>query len=150
MRFEQLVAGVVLRAGPRPVTENEIVEFARRYDPQPFHVDRERAAAGRWGGLIASGWMTCGIAMELAVRNFLDDSGSIGSPGLDELRWENPVRAGDALMLTLTVLESRVSGSGRTGVVRWRWELHNQSGARVLSLVATSLFDVTDAAGTCS
>jgi len=142
MHFKQFVVGATLRAGPRPVTEEEIVEFARRYDPQPFHVDRERAAAGRWGGLIASGWMTCGIAMELAVRHFLDGSESIGSPGLDELRWENPVRAGDELTLTLSVLESRLSGSGRTGVVRWRWELHNQEGERVLSLVATSLFDV--------
>ena len=146
MRFEHLVAGTTLRAGPRAVTEDEIVEFARRYDPQPFHTDRAWANASRWGGLIASGWMTCGIAMELAVRHVLDGSESIGSPGLEELRWEKPVRPGDALTLTVTVLESKRSGSGRTGVVRWRWELHNQHGERVLSLVATSLFDVSGAA----
>ena len=144
MRFEQFVAGTVLHAGPRLVGDEEIVEFARRYDPQPFHVDRERAAASRWGGLIASGWMTCGIAMELAVEHILDGSESIGSPGIDELRWENPVRPGDQLRLTITVLESRRSSSGRTGVVRWRWELHNQDGEPVLSLLATSLFDVSD------
>jgi len=143
MRFEEFTAGTVLRAGPRAVTATEIVEFARRYDPQPFHVDPERAAASRWGGLIASGWMTCGIAMELAVRHVLDGSQSIGSPGLDELRWENPVRPGDELSLALTILESKVSSSGRTGIVRWRWDLYNQSGARVLGLVATSLFDVS-------
>jgi acyl dehydratase len=143
MRFEQLIAGSRLRAGPRAVTEDEIVEFARRYDPQPFHVDRDSASASRWGGLIASGWMTCGIAMELAVRHILDGSESIGSPGLDELRWEKPVRPGDELTLTVTILDSKVSSSGRTGVVRWRWELHNQSDDRVLSLVATSLFDVS-------
>ena len=146
MRFEDFVAGATLRAGPRAVTEDEIVEFASRYDPQPFHVNREQAAASRWGGLIASGWMTCGIAMELAVRHILGDSESLGSPGLDELKWEKPVRPGDALELTVTVLESRVSGSGRTGVIRWRWELHNQRDERVLSLVATSLFDVSGAA----
>ncbi|HYM24501.1 MAG TPA: MaoC family dehydratase [Vicinamibacterales bacterium] len=144
MRYEQFSAGTVLRAGPRLVDDEEIVEFARRYDPQPFHVDRERAAASRWGGLIASGWMTCGIAMELAVEHILNGSESIGSPGIDELRWENPVRPGDQLMLTVTVLESRRSSSGRTGVVRWRWELHNQEGKQVLSLLATSLFDVAD------
>ena len=147
MQFEQFLKGTVLRAGPRAVAEQEIIEFARRYDPQPFHVDPERAAASRWRGLIASGWMTCAIAMELAVRHILDGSGSIGSPGIDELRWENPVRPGDELTLTLTVLESKLSGSGRTGVVRSRWELHNQNGERVLSLVGTSLFDVA-AAGT--
>ena len=146
MRFEQFAEGTSLRAGPRPVTAEEIVDFARRYDPQPFHVDPQLAAASRWGGLIASGWMTCGIAMELAVRQILDGSESIGSPGLDELRWENPVRPGDRLVLTLTVLESRVSASGRTGIVRWRWELHNQNNERVLNLVATSLFDVSGSA----
>lgn len=142
MQFADFKAGSVLHAGPRHVDEQEIIEFARRYDPQPFHVDRELAARTRWRGLIASGWMTCGIAMELAVRHVLDGSDSIGSPGLDEIRWENPVRPGDALSLTLTVLESRMSSSGTTGVLRWRWELHNQAGARVLSLLATSLFDV--------
>ncbi|MBS0393926.1 MAG: MaoC family dehydratase [Proteobacteria bacterium] len=142
MRFVQLIPGAVITAGPREVTEPEIVEFARRYDPQPFHVDRERAAASRWGGLIGSGWLTCGIAMDLAVRHILDGSESIGSPGLDELRWENPVRPGDSLTLTVTVLDSKVSASGRTGVVRWRWELHNQRAERTLCLIATSLFDV--------
>ncbi|MBS0374088.1 MAG: MaoC family dehydratase [Proteobacteria bacterium] len=142
MQFSEFKAGAVFHAGPRHVDEPEIIEFARRYDPQPFHVDRELAARTRWRGLIASGWMTCGIAMELAVRHVLDGSGSIGSPGLDEIRWENPVRPGDALSLTVTVLESRLSSSGTTGVLRWRWELHNQAGLRVLSLLATSLFEV--------
>ena len=132
----------MLRAGPRIVTEDEIVEFSRRYDPQPFHIDRDRAAASRWRGLIASGWLTCSIAMDLAVRHFLEGSESIGSPGVDELKWENPVRPGDRLTLSITVLESRLSSSGRTGVVRWRWELHNQAEERVLSVLATNLFAV--------
>jgi len=142
MQFADLKSGAVFRAGPRHIDEHEIVEFAQRYDPQPFHVDPVLAARTRWRGLIASGWMTCGIAMELAVRHILDGSDSIGSPGLDEIRWENPVRPGDALSLTVTVLDSRVSSSGTTGVLRWRWELHNQAGLRVLSLLATSLFDL--------
>ena len=146
MRFDQLVGGMVLRAGPRVITEDEIVEFARRYDPQPFHIDRGSASASRWGGLIASGWMTCGVAMDLAVRHILDGSESVGSPGLEELRWDNPVRPGHELMLTVTVLESKVSSSGRTGIVRWRWELHNQHAQRVLGLIATNLFDISGAA----
>ena len=142
MRFEQLTTGSTFHAGPREVTEQEIIEFARRYDPQPFHIDREFAAATSWGGLIASGWMTCGIAMELTVNLILKDSDSIGSPGVEDLRWENPVRPGDRLTLAITVLESRVSASRPMGIVRWRWELTNQANKRVLHLTATSLFDL--------
>ncbi|HUY83613.1 MAG TPA: MaoC family dehydratase [Steroidobacteraceae bacterium] len=141
MKFKDFVAGASFRAGPRAVGEQEIVEFARRYDPQPFHVDRQAAAATRWGGLIASGWMTCAIAMELAVGSVLAGSDSIGSPGVEELRWERPVRGGDRLALTVNVLDTRVSSAGSTGIVRWRWEMYNQRGERVLSMLATSLFD---------
>ena len=142
MHFKDFTAGKVFCAGPRAVTEEEIIEFARRYDPQPFHVDPEKAAASRWGGLISSGWLTCCIAMELAVKHVLGESDSIGSPGLEEVKWERPVRPGDALRLCLTVLESRLSSSGSVGVVRWRWELRNQTGVRVLHMIATSLFNV--------
>jgi acyl dehydratase len=142
MKFEEFIAGAVFHAGPREVTEEEIIDFARRYDPQPFHIDRASAAAGRWGGIISSGWMTCGIAMQLAVLHMLADSNSIGSPGVEQLQWENPVRPGDRLRLCATVLTSRISSSGKVGIVRWRWELTNQTGARVLNLIATSFFEV--------
>ena len=141
MQFEELTAGRILKAGPRLVTREEILEFAGRYDAQPFHVDEAAASRMRWGGLIASGWMTCAIAMELAVANVLAGSTSFGSPGVDEIRWPNPVRPGDQLSLTISVLESRISSSGRVGIVRWRWELHNQAALPVLALAATSLFD---------
>lgn len=143
IRFEQLSPGVILRVGPRRVSAEEIVEFARRYDPQPFHVDPTAAAASRWGGLIASGWMTCGIAMDLLARHLLPGSGSIGSPGIDELRWEHPVRPGDDLSLAVTVIESRIASSRKTGIVKWRWELHNQAQTRTLSLIAISLFELS-------
>jgi len=142
MRFAELTPGRVFEAGPRLLTEREIVEFATRYDPQPFHTDPVAAAASRWKGLIASGWQTCAIAMELVSRNILAGSESSGSPGVERIEWLGPVRPGDELRLTVTVLESRISSSGRTGVVRWRWELANQLGAFVLRLVGTSLFDV--------
>jgi acyl dehydratase len=145
MRFEQLVPGLVIQLGPREITEQEILEFARRYDPQYFHTDPVRAAASRWNGLIASGWMTASIAMQLVVPAILEGSGSIGSPGLEKLEWLHPVRPGDALQLRVSVLESRISKSG-IGVVRWEWRMSNQKNIDVLCLVATSLFEVKQSA----
>ena len=142
MEFSELAPGWTFHGGPREVTEPEIIEFASRYDPQPFHIDPAAAAAGRWGGLIASGWMTCGIAMDLVVRGILTGSRSIGSPGVESIEWPAPVRPGDQLSLTVTVVESRVSSSGKIGIVRWRWELHNQSEVLVLRLIGTSLFEL--------
>jgi acyl dehydratase len=142
MRFEQFKAGMVIDGGRRAVSESEIIEFASRYDPQWFHTDPARAQQSRWNGLISSGWMTCAVAMELAVKNVLADSESIGSPGVEQLKWPNPVRPGDEVALRIEVLESRVSRSGAVGVVRWRWLLTTQVGATVLDLVATSLFQI--------
>jgi acyl dehydratase len=128
------------------VTEGEIIDFARRYDPHPFHTDPERAARSRWGGIIASGWMTCCIAMELVVRQVLIGSESFGSPGVDQIQWTQPVRPGDFLRVVVTVLESRISSSGRVGSVRWEWAVLNQAGLVVSRMVATSLFDISAAA----
>jgi acyl dehydratase len=142
MRFEEFKPGMQIDCGSRLISEEEILAFARRYDPQWFHVDMARAQDGRWNGLIASGWMTCCIAMDLVVRSVLAGSESFGSPGIDELRWENPVRPGDTLRVIVTVLDSRVSSSGRNGILRWRWEIHTQRNQRVMNLIAASLFDI--------
>lgn len=142
MMFAELVPGRVIETRSRRLDQDEILEFARRYDSQWFHVDPERAARGRWKGLIASGWQTCAIAMELAVSEILAGSESFGSPGIDQLRWLGPVRPGDMLRLQISVLESRISQSGGTGSVLWRWSVLNQHDATVLELVATSLFDL--------
>ena len=142
MRFDQMHPGMVIEAGRRTVSEEEIIRFASQYDPQWFHTDPERARHSRWEGLISSGWLTCAIAMELAVRNVLADSESIGSPGVEQLKWPNPVRPGDELALRIEVLEARLSRSGAVGVVRWRWILTTQRGATVLDAIATSLFQV--------
>jgi acyl dehydratase len=99
MKFAEFKDGMVIKAGPVTVTEAEILEFARKYDPQWFHTDPQRAAEGRWGGLIASGWHTCAMAMRMAVDAALHDSESFGSPGLGEVRWRTPVRPGDTLRL---------------------------------------------------
>ena len=142
MLFEQIEAGSHIDAGRTRITEAQIIEFATRYDPQWFHTDPARAQRSRWKGLISSGWMTCAVAMELAVKNVLTDSQSIGSPGVEQLKWPNPLRPGDEVALRMEVLEKRMSRSGVIGVVRWRWVLTTQQGLPVLDLIATSLFEV--------
>jgi acyl dehydratase len=144
MRFEQIQSGAIINGGRRGVTEAEIIEFAKRYDPQWFHVDAVRAQNSRWKGLIASGWMTCSIAMELAVKSVLGDSESIGSPGIEQLKWLNPVRPGDELELRIEVMETRLSRSGSVGIAKWRWVLTTQAGVPVLDLIATSLFQIRE------
>jgi len=144
MKFAQFHAGQVLEAGPRDIAADEILAFARAYDPQWFHADPQAARKSRFGGLIASGWHTCGIAMRLAVDHWLAGSESFASPGLAYVKWPHPVRPGDRLSLRATVLEVRRSSSrAELGILRWRWQLVNQHGTEVLDLEATSLFDLT-------
>jgi acyl dehydratase len=143
MKFRELEAGRVLTFGPARLTEDEILAFAREYDPQWFHTDPSRAKAGRWDGLIASGWHTAAIAKRLVVATLLAGSETFGSPGLEYLKWLAPVRPNDALTLRIEVLVARRSERKPTlGVVRWRWTLANQEGVDVLDLVATNLFDL--------
>lgn len=143
MKFADFHAGQRITAGPVTLTESDIIAFARAWDPQWFHTDPARAAASRWQGLIASGWQTCAIAMRLAVDTALTDSESFGSPGLDYLKWPNPVRPGDALTLRAEVLEARRSQSQPwLGILKWRWQLFNQHERPVLDLTATSLFEL--------
>jgi len=123
------------------VTKEEIITFARQYDPQPMHVDPSAAGFSIYGGLIASGWQTVSLLMRLIVTSLLVDSTSLGSPGVDELRWPLPVRPGDTLSGHMLVLEARPSNSRPTmGIVRWRGELRNQHGQLVLTLVGTNFF----------
>ena len=141
MKFADFHAGQVIHAGPYRVTPEESVAFATAWDPQWFHTDPEAAAHGPHGGLIASGWQTCGIAMRLAVDHVLAGSESFASPGLAYVKWTHPVRAGDALSFTATVLDTRRSASKpELGILRWRWQLFNQHQVQVLDLEATSLF----------
>lgn len=141
MKFADFQAGQVIEAGPYVLSQDELLSFAREWDPQWFHTDPEAAAQGPHGGLIASGWQTCGIAMRLAVAAALAGSESFASPGLAYVKWTHPVRAGDALTLKATVLDTRRSASQPTlGILRWRWQLFNQDGTQVLDLEATSLF----------
>jgi len=141
MKFAQFHAGQRIEAGPYEVSESEILQFARAYDPQWFHTDPEAAAQGLFGGLIASGWHTCGIAMRLVAQAALEGSESFASPGLQYVKWPAPVRPGDRLRLLAEVTDVRRSATRSTlGILEWRWQLFNQREAQVLDLVATSLF----------
>jgi acyl dehydratase len=143
MKFADFQVGQVITAGPYALTEPELLAFATAWDPQWFHTDPEAAAQGPHGGLIASGWQTCAIAMKLAVQAALHGSESFASPGLAYVKWKHPVRAGDVLSFTATVLGTRRSASKpELGILRWRWQLFNPSGAEVLDLEATSLFQL--------
>jgi acyl dehydratase len=123
------------------VTEAEIVEFAERFDPQPFHVDAEAAAASPFGGLIASGWHTMGLFMGMYVRGVLRDSASLGSPGVEELRWPAPVRPGDELRGRSTVTDVRASATNpRRGTVFTTNEVVNQNGTVVMTMKARGFF----------
>jgi acyl dehydratase len=141
--FEDYKPGAVFTAGPITVGEAEIVEFARRYDPQAMHTDPAAAAQGPFGGLIASGWHTAAMMMRLFADHFLSPESSIASPGLDELRWLQPVRPGDALSLRVTILEVRRSRSKPDqGIVRSLVEVLNQAGEAVMTLKPISLIRV--------
>jgi len=141
LHWEDFAPGSVRELGTTSVTADEIKEFAGRYDPQPFHLDEEAGQRSLFGGLCASGWQTCALAMRLTVDNMLKDSTSLGSPGLESLRWLKPVYPGDRLSLRHTILEARaLRKRPDTGLVRARWEMFNQDGTKVLEMEGYGFF----------
>jgi acyl dehydratase len=139
--FEDFEPGQVFELGSHDVTEAEIVEFAERWDPQPFHTDAEAAAESVFGGLIASGWHTGAMWMRLYVDSLLGGMTSMGSPGIEELRWLAPVRPGDTLHGRLTVLETTPSERRPDrGTVRIRGEMVNGEGVVVMSMISRGHF----------
>ncbi len=138
--FEDFAAGQVYELGSRTVTEEEIVDFARQWDPQPFHVDPEAAKESVFGGLIASGWQTGAIWMRLYVDAMLG-AAAHGSPGIEELRWLAPVRPGDTLSGRLTILEATPSATKPDrGTIRIRGEMVNQDGVTVMAMTSRGHF----------
>ena len=133
--FEDFEIGRITELGSVTVTDAEIREFATRFDPQPFHVDPVAAADSMFGGIIASGWHTCSMMMRLAVDGYLHQSASLGSPGVDEVRWLKPVRAGDVLKVRSCVLDAVPSTSRPDrGVIYSLWEAFNQHGELVTTI----------------
>lgn len=139
--WEDFPPGKVYEHGARTLGEDEIIAFAREWDPQRYHTDPLAAAATPYGGLIASGWHTGCVMMRLMCDAYLRDSSCIGSPGIDEWRFALPVRPGDTLRYRATVLESRPSATKPDrGIVKWRWELLNQRNEIAVSALGTQFF----------
>lgn len=130
--FEDYVAGSTYEFGTVSVTEAQIIEFAKEYDPQPFHVDPAAAVDGPFGGIIASGWQTAALMMRLFAEHYLSSVASLGGPGVDELRWLRPVRPDDRLHLRVTVVDTKASNSKPDrGLVRTLAELVDDAGEPV-------------------
>lgn len=139
--FENLPVGHVIELGQHRVTREAIIEFATEFDPQPHHLDDEAANASILKGLSASGWHTCAMMMRMTVDDYLRDSSSLGSPGVDSLRWLKPVYPGDTLSVRLEVLEARVmSSKPGVGLTRSRWEVLNQDREVVLRMEGWGMF----------
>jgi acyl dehydratase len=139
--WEDFPVGQVRAFGAMPVTRDAVLAFAGQFDPQPFHLDEEAAKASLFGGLSASGWHTCAMAMRMMCDAYLLDSASLGSPGIDHLKWLKPVYPGDTLGVRLTVLESRPMASRPgVGLIRSQWEVHNQHGDVVLTMQGWGMF----------
>ncbi len=138
--FEDYVPGTVHDLGTVTVDETEVLEFGRRFDPQPFHTDPELAGRGPFGGIIASGWHTGSLMMRQYALNYLSPASSLASPGVDELRWLRPVRPGDMLTVRVTVEEARASASKPDrGVVRSLIEVINQRDEPVMTMRAVNM-----------
>lgn len=139
--WEDFKVGDTQEMGRHTFTAEEIVGFARQYDPQPFHVDPEAAKRSFFGGLVASGWHTCAVAMRLMCDSYLNRSRSLGAPGVDNVRFHKPVRPGDTLLFRRTVLASRLSASRPgVGLVKQRWEALDEAGELVLSMEGWNMF----------
>ncbi len=139
--FEDFTEGQVFELGEEKIAESEILEFARRFDPQRFHVDPQAARSTLYGGLIASGWHTGSIYMGLMVRGLLLDSASLGSAGIDELRWLKPVRPGDTLKARLTITSVKPSlKHPERGTIFTLGEMFNQGGERVMFIRSSGMF----------
>ncbi len=139
--WEDFAVGSVHEFGAMPVTREATLAFAREFDPQPFHLDDEAAAASLFGRLAASGWHTCAMAMRMMCDGYLLESASLGSPGVDQLRWLKPVFPGDTLSLRMTVLAARPMASRPgVGLVQARWEVFNQQRDAVMTMEGWGMY----------
>jgi acyl dehydratase len=139
--WEDFPAGSVREFGSKTVTREAIIAFAREFDPQPFHVDEEAGKRSLFGGLCASGWHTVSMTMRMMCDEYLLESASLGSPGLENLKWTRPVYPGDTLRVRLQVLEARpMASKPHVGLVRSRWEVMNQRSETVLTMEGWGMF----------
>jgi acyl dehydratase len=133
--YEDFPEGSVREFGDVTLTREEIIAFARQYDPQPFHVDEEAARRSTFGGLVASGWQTCALVTKMACEAFLLETATAGSPGMETVRWVKPVRPGDRLRVRMRALSARpMKSRPELGIVLIRYEVLNQRGETVLTM----------------
>ena len=139
--WEDFPAGKVRDFGDTTVSRDAVLAFARQFDPQPFHVDDAVAEGSLFGGLCASGWHTCAMAMRMMCDAYLLDAASLGSPGMDNIRWLKPVFPGDTLRMRMEVLEARpMASKPQVGLTRSRWEVRNQHDEPVLTMEGWGMF----------
>jgi acyl dehydratase len=139
--WEDFKVGERIVVGSVGVDKDEVIEFASRYDPQSFHVDEEAAKQSIYGGLIASGWHSCALIMRLICDSYMLEAASLGSPGVENVRWPKPVRPGDTLTAYRTTEESRESRSRpEAGIVKTLWEVENQNDELVMTMSGINLF----------
>ena len=147
--YEDISVGDARSFGHYEVTREEVVEFAGKYDPQPFHLDDEAAAATHFGRLSASGWHTCSMTMAMMVENMkTEKSAGLGSPGVDQLRWKKPVYPGDTLRCETEIIEKRRSASRpEMGIFKSRIRTFNQHGEMVLEMISNALIATRNPGG---
>jgi acyl dehydratase len=139
--FEDFEPGQMTEVKGPTLSREEIVEFASRFDPQPFHVDEEKAKQSIYHGVIASGWHTASLCMRMICDAYLLDAASMGSSGVDEMRWLIPVRPGDTISMRMTVLETKTSRTRPDmGIVRHRWDVFNQNQELVMEMTGVGLY----------
>ncbi len=137
LTFEDFPEGHFGTFGPRHVTREEIITFAREYDPQPMHLDDAAANASMLKGLSGSGWHLCSIIMRMMFDGFIGRTESLGSPGVDEMRWMAPFRPGDDLTLDVEIAQARVSKSRpSTGIVTFKCSVRNAAGQVLADMVS--------------
>ncbi len=138
--FEDYSVGEEIRAGGITLTEASIIDFAQQYDPQPFHTDKAAAEASPYGGLIASGWQVGLLSFSMLLKAGLLGRGSVGAPGMDEMRWHLPSRPGDTLYPVVEIVETRASQSKPDrGIVTMAYRVENQRGETVMSWSAPQM-----------
>jgi acyl dehydratase len=143
LHYEDFAEGQVIELGPYAVGKDEIIAFAREFDPAPFHVDEAAAKASLLGGLCASGWHVCAMVMRMMVDGYLGRTAGMGSPGVDEVKWLKPVHPGEMLRGRMTVLGRRVSAKRpEMGIITARWEAFNQADERKFEMTGVNLVKV--------
>ncbi|MDS0476426.1 MaoC family dehydratase [Natrinema sp. 1APR25-10V2] len=144
--FEELAVGEEFDCGSIDVEKAEMLEFAERYDPQPFHVDEEAAAESMYGDLIASGWLTCALTARLLVTGYMNRNATLGGNGMNDVRWHRPVYAGDTLSVRVELVEKRSGDNPTFGHTRVKITTTNQNDDTVLTMYGLGLVEKRDAA----